>query len=70
MDVKVTSSRHPGYLGISGEVMDETKGTIHINTNSGVKIIPKPGNVFHLCGTEIEGRNIMFRPEDRIKKVR
>ncbi len=70
MDVSVTSSRHPGYYGMSGRVVDETKGTIHILSDSGVKIVPKSGNRFHLCGKEIDGRQILFRPEDRIKKIR
>lgn len=70
MDALVASSGHPGYLGISGKVVDETRGTIHIDTDSGVKIIPKSGNAFQINGREIDGRDIMFRPEDRIKKIR
>ena len=70
MDASVTSCHHPGYLGISGKVVDETMGTIHIGTDTGVKIIPKQGNTFNLSGREIDGRTILFRPEERIKKIR
>lgn len=70
MDARVAASNHPGYRGISGRVVDETRGTIHIGTGSGVKIIPKQGNTFHLGGREIDGSAILFRPEERIKKIR
>ena len=70
MDAKISSSGHPGYLGIHGRVVNETRNTLQLITDSGVKTIPKAGNVFQLNGMRIDGRRIMFRPEDRIKKIR
>jgi len=69
-DVRITDSGHPGYLSISGKVMNETKNTFHIATDSGVRIVPKAGNVFQIQGHEIVGKQIMFRPEERVKKFR
>lgn len=69
-DVRISASGHPGYLSIVGTVVDETKNTFHIATESGVKIIPKSGNTFQLGGHEIVGNQIMFRPEERIKRFR
>ncbi len=70
MNIAVQSSRHQDYVRMKGKVVDETKFTFRINTKTGVKMIPKAGNIFLLNGKEIVGRRIMFRPEDRIKKVR
>lgn len=69
-DTTVTASSHPGYLGLTGTVVDETMKTLHVLTDSGVKMIPKSTSTFRLIGYEINGQHIMFRPEDRIKKVR
>ena len=69
-DTTVTASPHPGYVGLSGKVVNETMRTLHVLTDSGVKMIPKSASTFHLLGYEINGQHIMFRPEDRIKKIR
>ncbi|MCK4614121.1 MAG: ribonuclease P protein subunit [Thermoplasmata archaeon] len=70
MDLMVKTSRHPDYLRMKGKVVDETKSTFRVSTISGVKMIPKAGNVFILNGKEVVGRRIVFRPENRIKKIR
>lgn len=60
--------------GPKGLVIDETKHTFLVETPSGVKRIPKPGRrfVFRVEGVDvaIDGNDIAFQPEDRIKKVR
>ncbi|MFA5860420.1 MAG: ribonuclease P protein subunit [Candidatus Thermoplasmatota archaeon] len=60
--------------GHSGRVVDETKHTFLVETPSGVKRIPKPGRRFRFefegKACELEGNDIAFQPEDRIKKVR
>ncbi len=72
--VKVVDSSHKGFIGIEGRVVDETKNTLKIEQNDGIeKIVPKNVVTFHFKlqdGTivEIDGKTIVARPEDRIKK--
>ena len=73
LDAKVVRSSHPGYVGIAGRVLDETRNTIIILHENKKKIIIKSTAVFHFTmpdGTivEIDGKTIIGRPEDRIKK--
>jgi len=73
LHVKVASSTHEGFIGIEGKVVDETKNTIRIETDKDEKIVPKGAATFHFYlpdGNiiEIEGKIIIARPEDRIKK--
>ena len=73
LDVKVVRSSHPGYVGIAGRVLDETRNTIIILHENKKKIIIKSTAVFNFTmpdGTivEIDGKTIIGRPEDRIKK--
>lgn len=74
LEVEIIESSHPGYLDLKGKVVDETKNTLIIEHDGREKIIPKPGNVF--CFTykgdkyRIDGHEIQYRPEDRIKKCR
>lgn len=72
LPVKVTKSTHKGYL-ISGTVIDETKNMIIIEGN-GIKKIPKNMSTFEFTSPngvkiEVEGKEIVGRPEDRIKNV-
>ena len=71
--VKVVSSTHEGFIGIEGKVVDETKNTIRIETDSAEKIVPKEVATFHFYLpdgniVELECKIIIARPEDRIKK--
>ncbi|MGB9978360.1 ribonuclease P protein component 1 [Methanobacterium sp.] len=73
LPVKVAYSTHDEFIGIEGKVVDETKNTIRIETDNSEKIIPKRVATFHFYlpdGNiiELEGKIIIARPEDRIKK--
>ena len=73
LNAKVVRSSHPGYMGIEGRVLDETRNTILILHKNKKKIIIKKTSVFNFTmpdGTivEIDGKAIIGRPEDRIKK--
>jgi len=74
LEVEITHSLHGDLKGIRGRVVDETKNTITIEDGEGYeKIIPKRSAKFHFTlpeGTivEIDGKIIVSRPEDRIKK--
>ena len=61
-------------IGISGKVVDETKNTIMIEKSDGkVARIPKESTTFAFRKGnerfEIDGSRIMYRPEDRTKKI-
>ena len=74
LPVKVVKSTHKGFVGIKGKVVDESKNTITIEEiDKKEKIIPKGVATFHFNLpdgniVEIEGKIIIARPEDRIKK--
>jgi ribonuclease P protein subunit POP4 len=74
LDVEIVQSVHNGFTGIKGEVVDETKNTIKVEDVAGLlKIIPKNVATFRFtlpssAVVEVDGRIIVARPEDRIKK--
>jgi len=74
LNVEIVKSSHKGFTGIKGEVIDETKNTIKVEDVEGCeKIIPKNVVTFQFtlpdnAVVEIDGRIIVARPEDRIKK--
>jgi len=74
LDVEVVSSTHPGYVGMRGRVVNETKRMLVIEVGDAEKSIPKRCCVFEFVlagGRErIDGTDIEFRPEDRIKRVK
>ena len=74
IETKVVKSSNPDVVGIMGKVVDETRNTFTISRNDGEKkLVIKDTTVFEfvmLDGTvvEIDGKLIMGRPEDRLKK--
>jgi len=71
---KIAESPHAGYVGIRGEVIDETKNTFTLLHKGKAKSIVKNSAVFNFKfsdGTivEIDGRLLVGRPEDRLKKT-
>ncbi|MFH0859914.1 MAG: ribonuclease P protein component 1 [Candidatus Altiarchaeota archaeon] len=70
LDARVVGSGDSGRVGLAGQVTDETKSTV---TLSGESKIPKEGTKFQLqlpdkAVVEVEGRLLLGRPEERIKK--
>jgi ribonuclease P protein subunit POP4 len=70
---KVAKSRHSGYVGISGEVVDETRNSFAILHQGKKKRVIKDSSFFHFKfsdGTiiEIDGKLLVGKPEDRLKK--
>jgi len=73
INAKVERSVNSSLLGISGRVVDETKKMLVIRQENKDKAIAKGVAVFCFTmpdGTvvEIDGRVIMGRPEDRVKR--
>ncbi len=71
---KIAESPHADYVGIRGEVIDETKNTFTFLHKGKAKSIIKNSAVFNFKfsdGTivEIDGRLLVGRPEDRLKKT-
>ena len=73
LETKVIKSSNPHVVGITGRVVDETRNTLTIFHNGERKVVIKDTAVFDFVmhdGTviEIDGKVIMGRPEDRVKK--
>lgn len=73
--VKIIESRDPTLLNLSGEIVYETKNMLFIkDTNNIIKKVAK--NIIKLqifVDNEtyiIDGKDIVGRPEDRIKRLR
>jgi len=60
-------------IGLKGTIVDETKQTFVIETKNGEKIVPKIESIFEfdIKGKVIlSGKDILKRPEDRVKEWR
>ena len=73
LNAEIVRSLHSSYVGIKGKVLNETRNTLVILHNNKKTIIIKNMAVFHFTmpdGTviEIDGKIIVGRPENRIKK--
>jgi ribonuclease P protein subunit POP4 len=72
-EAKVAKSKHPDYVGMGGKLIDESRNTFTILHEGEKKAVVKNSSVFHFKfsdGTivEIEGKLLVGRPEDRLKK--
>jgi len=66
---EVIKSTSKEQHGIKGKIIDETMKTIIIENEKGEeKTIQKKGTTFKINGVEIQGKEILQRPEERIKK--
>ncbi len=70
---KVTRSPHEDYVGVGGQVIGETKNTFTFQSEGKAKSVLKGSAVFNFKfddGTivEIDGKLLVGRPEDRLKK--
>ena len=72
LEVEVVKSPNPCEVGIRGKVVDETKNTLRIATEKGLKTVIKRGRTFRVkfAGKvlDVSGDLINFRPEERIKR--
>jgi ribonuclease P protein subunit POP4 len=72
LKVKVAKSADPTQK-FSGMVVDETYNTFKIESKGKERVIPKKNSIFIFTlpngmKVEIEGKILISRPEDRIKK--
>ncbi|AAL81940.1 ribonuclease P [Pyrococcus furiosus DSM 3638] len=73
LKVRVVNSTHPGYVGIEGYVIDETRNMLVIAGENKVWKVPKDVCIFEFetwDGTKIKisGEKLVGRPEMRLKK--
>lgn len=71
-NVEIVKSTRKELIGLKGKVIDETLNTFLIETRKKEKTIPKALCVFRFKvgrnTRDVDGRKLVFRPEDRIKK--
>jgi len=73
LTVLVSEATDPSLVGVRGVVTDETRNTLMVETDKGEKRVPKHGASFTFearGGVRVAGDDLLFRPEDRIKKAR
>jgi len=71
LDAEVLSDSNPVNISFRGEVIDETMKTLVIR-GTGTRRIAKKDAVFKFLldgvAVKVEGKALMGRPEDRVKK--
>ena len=72
LEVKVEEALNKDLIGLKGKVVDETKSLLIISTDKGEKRVLKAGITLKIRLEKewvlIEGKVLVGRPEDRIKK--
>lgn len=73
--VNVLRSQTLGNVKIEGDVVNETRNMIYVSNDQKIRAVPKDGALFCFAfpsglSVEIEGKRIVGRPVDRIKKRR
>ena len=68
----VARSSNTLLVGTRGQIVDETRNTVKLNTREGVKMIPKGVVVLRFdlpdgSIVEVEGAKLVGRPENRMK---
>ena len=70
LQTQITNSSNSEVIGLNGTVINETKSMFTINTEKGVKNIPKSASdwKFSIQGKEmlVQGSKIVKRPFERI----
>ena len=72
LTVEIADSTNKFQIGLKGLVVDETKNTLIIETEKGIKKIQKKGStfIFKISSekkVKVSGNKIAVRPEDRLK---
>lgn len=66
-EAAVVDAENRSLIGLEGEIVMETKNSFTIITQKGKKTLLKAHSTFNINGRKIRGRDIMKRPEERIK---
>ncbi len=72
--VRVSGTNDPTLAGLAGIVVDETMKTLTLDVEGQRRVVGKLGQSFTFTLNErevlLDGEDIAYRPEDRIKKAR
>jgi ribonuclease P protein subunit POP4 len=71
--IEIVTSKNKALIGIKGKITDETKNTITVEDGKTRKIMKSQIMMKTRIGNkdyQIDGRILVGRPEDRIKKLR
>ncbi len=69
--IEIVNSTNPSNLGVKGKIIDETKETIKVENEDGKEVVLLKNSItFKLSrtGEVISGKEIIKRPEDRLKR--
>ncbi|MEN6378422.1 MAG: ribonuclease P protein subunit [Methanofastidiosum sp.] len=67
--VEVIQSSNRYEVGIKGLVIEDTKNTIKLRTENGVKILIKNSIILMINDKKIDGNLLIGKEEERIKRV-
>jgi ribonuclease P protein subunit POP4 len=67
--VEVIQSSNRYEIGIKGLVIEDTKNTIKIRTENGVKILIKNNIILMVNDRKIDGNLLIGKEEERIKRM-
>ncbi len=70
LPVRVIEATDKSLIGLEGEIIDETKNMLIIESKGKVKKIAKDIAKFEINGKVVDGKKIKYRPEDRIRKIK
>lgn len=74
LESEIVQASNSQIVGLNGMIVDETKNMFMINTEKGIKRIPKDSTTwkFSVNNTEIqiEGSTLMKRPHERLGRKR
>lgn len=66
--IEIESSKNKSLVGVKGEVIDETKNTLTIQTpKKKIKIIKSHVTIM-IKNQKIQGKSLVSKPQDRLKK--
>ena len=73
LETTVVKASNPDLLGLKGRVVDETRNTLAILRDNKRKVVVKDNAVFEFVMpdrtvVEIDGKQIVGRSEDRVRK--
>ena len=69
--IEIVEATNKNLVGLKGKIVDETKNMLELE--DGKKLVKKQITINMTIGNEIitlEGKHLMGRPEDRLKKVK
>lgn len=67
-EIEVIDAKNETLKGIKGKVVDETRNTITIETKEKRKVLIKDQVTIKWKEKIVKGKNLLARPEDRLKK--